>query len=179
MLPASLASTPIVFKGVRFQVRSVQRSRRSGGTQTREIVEPPDSVVVLPVFDNGDVLLIRNERFAVGQVLWELCAGTLEPGEGPEDCAARELIEETGHQADRLTPLIGFYPTPGFCTEFMHGYLATGLKQVGQDLDETEQITPQIVSMDRALTLIRQGAIQDAKTIALLLYHHVFQPEAR
>lgn len=179
MLPDSLKSSPVVFKGARFQVRAVERSRRSGGTQTREVVEPPDSVVVLPVMESGDVVLIRNERFAVGKTLWEVCAGTLEPGEDPDACAARELIEETGYEAKALTRLTDFYPTPGFCTEFMRGYLATGLRHVGQDLDETERITPEIVPMNKALAMIRDGIIEDAKTIALLLYHHTFGEETR
>ncbi len=178
MLPPALQAAPVVFKGVRFDVHAVELPRRSGGVMRREIVRPPDSVVVLPVLDNGDVVLIRNDRFAVGQTLWEVCAGTLEPGEDPDACAARELIEETGYEADTLTPLTSFYPTPGFCTEFMRGYRATGLRHVGQHLDETERITPQVLSMPQALTMIRDGSIRDAKTIALLLYHHTFAPDS-
>lgn len=143
----------------------------------REVVVPADAVVVLPITDEGDVVLIRNERFAVGRTLWETCAGTIEPGEPPEVCAARELIEETGYEAAMLTHLTSFYPTPGFCTEFMHGYLATGLRHVGQKLDETEQITPQVVPMKEALAMVRDGRILDAKTITMLLFHHAFAAE--
>jgi ADP-ribose pyrophosphatase len=179
MLPDSLQNAPVVFKGVRFDVLAVELTRRSGGVMRREIVRPPDSVVVLPVFDNGDIVLIRNDRFAVGRTLWEVCAGTLEPGEAPAVCAARELIEETGYEAAALTPLTSFYPTPGFCTEFMHGYLARGLNHVGQNLDDTEQITPEVLPMTTALAMIRRGEIIDAKTIAMLLYVHTFAAELR
>lgn len=178
MLPDSLCDAPVVFDGVRLRVRAVERPRRSGGVERREIVEPGDSVVVLPRFDDGRIVLIRNQRFAVGQALWEVCAGTLEPGEDPDTAAGRELIEETGYEARTLRRVAGFYPTPGFCTEFMHAYLATGLTHVGQNLDETERIEPHVLTMAEALAMIRRGDILDAKTIALLLYTHVFESGA-
>lgn len=185
MLPPGLSDTPVILKGVRFNVHAVELPRHSGGTQRREVVSPPDSVVVLPLLEPapGDaderVVLIRNERFAVGRTLWELCAGTMEAGEDPATCGARELIEETGYRAETLEPIADFFPTPGFCTEHMHGFVARGLTHVGQDLDETEKIEVHTLPLPEAVAMIGRGEVQDGKTIALLLHYHVFRQKGR
>ncbi len=120
------------------------------------------------------VVLIRNERFTVGKTLWELPAGTVERGEELEATAGRELEEETGYAADRLTRLTAFYPTPGFCTERMTAYLAQGLTHRGQALDETENITVEAKSWGETMQMVRDGRIEDGKTIATLLYYACF-----
>jgi ADP-ribose pyrophosphatase len=125
----------------------------------------------------GGVVLIRNERFAVGETLWELPAGTVETGESPDDCAPRELAEETGFACDKIEKLTDFFPTPGFCTERLHAYRARGLSYVGQDLDATEKITAEVVPWEQALAMVRGGDIRDAKTIATLLFHESFKDE--
>ncbi|MEM6854537.1 MAG: NUDIX hydrolase [Planctomycetota bacterium] len=173
-----------VFEGVRVTVRAVDLPKRGGGTHRREVVEAADAVVILPLIADGDaegfdfkgpgVVLIRNERFALKQTLWELPAGTVEPGESPDACAPRELTEETGYRAEAVVKLTEFFPTPGFCTELLHAYRAEGLTFTGQDLDETEKITAQAVAWDRAMKMVEDGTIRDAKTIATLLYHHAF-----
>ena len=127
--------------------------------------------------DAGTVVLIRNERFAVGQTLWELPAGTVEPGESLEACAHRELAEESGYEADRLTPMLAFYPTPGICTEMMTAYRAERLSFRGQALDDTERIVAEAMPLNDALRMIRDNRIRDAKTITTLLYHQVFGAE--
>jgi len=160
--------------GVRVNLLVTERARRSGGVQRREIAEVADAVVILPLLEDAQVVLIQNERFAVGQTLWELPAGTLEPDEDPAACAARELAEETGYEAQQIERLTAFYPSPGFCTEKLHAYRATGLKHVGQSLEETERITTHVVALDEAYAMVREGRIEDAKTIAALLYHHAF-----
>ena len=131
--------------------------------------------MVLPVTDDGRILLIRNDRFAIGQTLWELCAGTLEPGEEPARCAARELVEETGYRAASLDPLCGFYTCPGFCTEYLHCFLAAGLEHVGQSLDEGEKIEVEALPAPRVMEMIRSGQVRDAKTIATMLYWWTFR----
>lgn len=161
-------------EGVRTTIRAIDLPKRGGGTHRREVVEAADAVVILPLMDNGDVVLIRNERFAVQDTLWELPAGTVEAGESPDDCAPRELVEETGYRAERVEKLAEFFPTPGFCTELLHAYRATGLTFVGQDLDETEKITAQVVAWDEAMRMVRDNVIRDAKTIATLLHHQTF-----
>jgi len=176
----------LVHAGVRVHLRVKDRARRSGGSQRREIAEVADAVVILPLlaadeaaaaglgFRGPGVVMIRNERFAVGKTLLELPAGTLEPGEDPAACAARELAEETGYEAQQIERLTAFYPSPGFCTEKLHAFVATGLTAVGQSLDETERITPEPMPLSRAYDLIRDGTIEDAKTIATLLYFKAF-----
>ena len=163
-----------VFEGVRFRVLAMELPKRSGGTMRREVVVPSNAVVILPMLDAHTIVMIRNERFAVGQTLWELPAGTVEPGEDLEVCAGRELTEETGYEATELTRLIEFYPSPGFCTELMTAYQAVGLAFKGQNLDETERITPEAIPLTDALQMIRDNRIRDAKTITTLLYHNIF-----
>lgn len=140
----------------------------------REVVVPANAVVVLPMLDEKTVVLIRNERFAVGQTLWELPAGTLEAGEDTALCAGRELLEETGYAAAEVTRLIDFYPSPGFCTELLTAFLARELVFRGQDLDETERITTEAVPLIESIQMVRDNRIRDAKTIATLLYYQTF-----
>lgn len=163
-----------VFEGVKFSVDVVRRPKRGGGYARREVVLHPGAVVVLGLLPGDQVVLIRNERFAIGQELLELPAGTLEPPEPPEICAGREMIEETGYQPGNVELLTKFFTSPGICTELMYAYLATDLKQVGQHLEETERITVQPTPLDQALDYVRQGVIQDGKTIATLLYFNAF-----
>jgi ADP-ribose pyrophosphatase len=159
-----------VLTGRVFGVDRVVLPGPGDSTIERHIVVHGGSVVVLPILDDGRVVLIRNDRFAVGQTLWELCAGTLKAGEDPAVCAARELEEETGYRAGQVRPLCGFYTCPGFCTEFLHCFMATGLQHVGQALDETEQIEVEAVEAAVAIRMVHEGQIVDAKTIASLLY---------
>jgi len=165
-----------VFEGVKFDVERRYVPTREGGMAMREVVVHPGAVVVLPILGDGRVVMIRNRRFAVGETLWELCAGTLEPGEDPSVTAARELIEETGYRAGRLEPLTMFYTSPGICDERMFAFVATELTEVGQRLDATERID--VVPLDRheVLGLVEAGEVRDGKTIATLLYHEVFGP---
>lgn len=159
-----------VVEGKVFGVDRVVLRERDGSTRERHVVVHGGSVVVLPVLDDGRVVLIHNNRFAIGRKLWELCAGTLEKGEAPALAAARELVEETGYEASSIEPLCGFYTCPGFCTEFLHCFVATGLKHVGQSLDETEEIEVRPWDAADAVRMIHEGEIVDAKTIAALLY---------
>ena len=167
---AGLKSTR-VFEGVRFDVHAVELPGHNGKTVRREAVIASNAVVILPLLDKQTVVLIRNERFAVGQTLWELPAGTIEQGEDPHICAQRELLEESGYRADQVTKLIDFYPSPGICTEQMHAFLAQGLTHEGQSLDENERITVEVVPLKRSMQMIRDNTIRDGKTIATLLYY--------
>ncbi len=160
----------IVYRGIRFDVHALTLSGDQGETYRRDVVAMADAVVVLPLLDASTVVMIRNARVGAGQTLWELCAGTLEEGEDPQVCAERELIEETGYRAGRIEPLTAFYTCPGICTEYMYAYVAHDLTHVGQNLDENEQIEVHELKLDRVMTMLRQGEIRDAKTIATLLY---------
>ncbi len=163
-----------LLEGRVFDVDQYDLRESDGRIVTRQVVIHGGSVVVLPVLEGERIVMIRNHRFAVDKQLWELCAGTLEEGEDPLLCAGRELIEETGYQAARITPLGGFYACPGFSTEYLHTFLATDLTHVGQDLDETEQIEVEVLAVDRVLEMIRTGQVMDAKTIATVLYWNTF-----
>lgn len=173
MLPQSLRDSQRVFEGVRFDVHAFDVSGHR-----REVIVHPGATVILPLMDDGSVVMIRNERFAVGETLWELPAGTLEIGEDPAVCAAREVTEETGYEADSLELLTAFYATPGICTEKLHAYVARGLTHVGQDLDATEKIEVEVMAWDRTMQMVRSGEICDAKTIATLLYFNAFMKDA-
>ncbi len=140
----------------------------NGVSITREVVVHPGAVVIVPVLDDGQLVLIRNIRHAVDEELWELPAGTREAGEKPMETAARELEEETGYRAGLLTPLIEFYTSPGLLTERMHAYVATELKFVGQKLEEGEQITVKPVKSENVERMLMVGDIQDGKTLAAL-----------
>lgn len=165
-----------VYGGIRFDVHQVELPGATGidhvpSTVTRDVCVTSDAVVILPLLSVDSVVLIRNERFAVGETLWELPAGTTEPGELPLQTARRELIEETGYQAERVAHLIDFFTSPGICTETMHAFVARGLRQVGQDLDENERITPEVVDLKQTMKMVADNTIRDAKTIATLLYY--------
>lgn len=174
MLPGTQTASQVVFKGVRFDIHRVALPGQGGRTVQRDVVAAPGAVVVLPLLDPRTVVLIRNERFAVGQTLWELPAGTIEAGEPTDVCAHRELQEEAGYRAGRVQPLVEFFPSPGVCTERMHVFLADRLQHVGQDLDENERITVEAIPLERSMQMVRDNTIQDGKTIAALLYYRVF-----
>ncbi len=163
-----------IFQGVKFGVERRAVPTRSGDVAMREVVVHPGAVVVLPILDDGRYVMIRNRRFAVGETLWELCAGTLEPGEDPAATAARELVEETGYEASHIRALTTFYTSPGICDERMYAFVATGLSEVGQQLEATEEIEVRLLTRAEVMALARNGEIRDGKTLATLLFHQAF-----
>jgi ADP-ribose pyrophosphatase len=160
----------VLFRGQRVDLLSIEAEHPQGKYISRELIDHPGAVVILPLLDPKTVLLIRNSREVVQETLWELPAGTLEENEDPLTCAAREVAEETGYKADKLTPLLNFFSTPGFCNEILFTYVAEELTFVGQDLDETEKIDVIPTPLSQALQMIKEGTIHDAKTICALLY---------
>jgi 8-oxo-dGTP pyrophosphatase MutT (NUDIX family) len=141
----------------------------SGGTFTRDMVHHPGAVLVVPILGDGRLVLIRNYRICVEQWLLEFCAGTIDLNETPAQCAGRELVEETGYQAERLTPLGSFYTSPGVTDERMQVFAATELTQVGQKLEPDELI--EVVQMTSADVMVQleAGKLIDGKSIAGLL----------
>lgn len=162
----------VLHHGAKFSYESVRIVGPDGHESWRQMVRHPGAVVVVPVLSDGRLALIRNERFAVGQALLELPAGTLEPGEKPEICAGRELIEETGYEAATLTPLGRFYTTPGMTDELIWAYVGRGLRHVGQRLEPGEHITVIPTPMDAAMAMIDDGRLMDAKSMLALLLAH-------
>ena len=145
-----------------------------GSTGTLEMIRHPGASAVVPVLgepgDDPEVLLIRQYRYAADQFLYEIPAGRLDPGESPADCARRELQEETGYSAGRVEHVFTMYTTPGFTDEKIHLFVATGLVagQAHREADEFMELVP--TRLSRALSMVEQGEIQDAKTALALLY---------
>lgn len=135
-------------------------------TVTLEVIHHPGAAAIVAVDDTDGVTLIRQFRHAAGGFIWEIPAGTLHPGEPPVECAARELREETGVIAADLVSLGSIVTTPGFCDERIHLFLARRLTAVAQQLDHDEVLSVSRVPLLEAVEMIRDGAIQDAKTIA-------------
>jgi nudix-type nucleoside diphosphatase (YffH/AdpP family) len=140
-----------------------------GSTRLREIVEHAPGAAVVAVDADGQVLLVRQSRPAVGTDLLELPAGLVDTGETPLDCARRELAEETGFTADHLQPLTRFYSSPGFCTELLHIFVATDLRPAPTAHDEEEDIELVRLPLGVAIDQVLDGEISDAKTVAGLL----------
>jgi ADP-ribose pyrophosphatase len=157
-----------IFEGRVFDVIA-DTVREGDETYVREVVHHPGSAVILPVFDDGTVALVKQYRHPAVKYLLELPAGTLNDRELPEAGAARELEEELGVVAGRLEKLSEFFVSPGFLSEKMWLYLATDLRETQQRLDDDEAIEIVRVSLDRALQMITEGEIEDAKTIIGLL----------
>ena len=145
--------------------------RDDGHRATREVVEHPGAVAIL-AWDGARVALVRQWRHATGGALLEIPAGTLEPDEAPATTARRELAEEVGLSAASWVEGPTFYTAPGFCTELMHLYLATGLTEATADADDDEQLEPSWMSLDDALAAIDDGRIEDAKSIAAIGWFH-------
>ena len=163
MKPVVTASYTI-YNGRIFDVR-IDSIREADIEYTREIVVHKGSAVVVPVFDDGTVALVRQYRHAAEEFLLEIPAGTLNAGEDPKLGAIRELQEEIGVTAENIEKLTEFYVSPGFLTEKMHVFLATGLTNVGQKLEADELLTVERHSFDELNKMIRNGEITDAKTM--------------
>jgi ADP-ribose pyrophosphatase len=157
-----------VFSGRVFSV-TVDTVREGDKTYVREVVHHPGSAVILPVFDDGTIALVRQYRHPAARYLLELPAGTLNDKERPEEGAARELEEELGLVAGKMEKLSEFFISPGFCEEKMWLYLATDLTETAQRLEEDEMIEVVRLPIDRALQMVTDGEIEDAKTIIGLM----------
>jgi len=158
-----------VFSGKILNLRVDTVLLPDGRTATREVVEHSGAVVVAALNEAGEVIMVRQFRHPVGRVLLELPAGKLDAGEEPLACAKRELLEETGYEAEEWVPLYRFFSTPGFSTEEMHLFLATNLRKEEQQTDDDEFIEVVTVPLKQTLEMIERGDVCDAKSIVGLL----------
>ncbi len=165
-----------VFKGRVVNVRNDDVQLSNGKIVSREVVEHRGGVGILPITAQGEVLLVKQYRYPYEELLLEIPAGKLEPGETPFETGVRELQEETGMNATRYFDLGIDYPSPGYCNEKIHLYAADGLIEIGQHLDEGEFLNVLSVPLTEALTMVYNGELKDSKTvIALLKYHEMKQ----
>lgn len=151
-----------------------------GGVRAqREVVRHLGSVAVLAMGDDGRIVLVRQYRYPVDELLWELPAGRIDEGESPEEAAQRELQEEIGHRAEDLREIAFFYTTPGFCDEAMHLFRARRLVPAAAPGDEDERIEVQAFALADLGGMIDRGEIREAKTLVALLLELRPPPAAR
>jgi len=164
-----------VFEGKKFNVLILDVTLPTGIRTTKEVVEFPGAVAILPLLDNEKLVLIRQYRVPIKSWIYEIPAGTLEPGEDPEKCALRELEEETGYSAKKLEKLLEIYPSPGYSSEIIHIYIARELSK-GEPKTEIDEVIETVeMDLNEALEMIRKGLIKDGKTITALLYYTIYK----
>ncbi|MHB8576613.1 MAG: NUDIX hydrolase [Dehalococcoidia bacterium] len=140
-----------------------------GREAKREVVEHGGAVAIVAIDNDARLLLVRQFRTPVGDDLLEVPAGGIDDGEEPEAAAQRELQEETGYRAARIRRLAGFWVAPGYCTEFIHVFLAEGLTESRLDADDDEAITVERFTLAESIAMIASGEIRDAKSIVGIL----------
>ncbi len=160
----------VAFEGKIINMRQDTVELENGKTATRDVVEHPGGVCVLPLTDQNEVIMVKQFRYPYGEVIYEIPAGKLDrQGEDPLDCGKRELEEEAGMVADEFTFLGRMYPSPGYCAEIIHIYLARGLHPSKQHLDEDEFLEVYKIPFQTVLEAVMAGEITDGKTqIAVL-----------
>lgn len=166
-----LLSSKEIFRGRAVNLRVDTVEKASGQVTTREVVEHSDCIAVVPVDGADNIVMVRQFRTPINKMLLEIPAGGMNAGEGPEACVRRELQEEIGYLPGRLQRLGGFYAAPGYCSEYLHIYLATQLTEsrlVAEDTDEIEVVR---VPVSNIMPMIESGEICDAKSIAALLQY--------
>lgn len=154
-----------------FKVQTETWRDPAGNQMTRDTIDHPGAVAILPFLSSKRVLMIRQFRTAVGSWIWEIPAGTLEKGEKPLQCARRELIEEVGFAARKWKKLGTFWTAPGFCNEVMHVYRAWDLTPARGQADADEHIRVREMPIDEVQAAARTGRLRDAKSLAALYLH--------
>ena len=158
-----------VFSGELLHVFKDEAILPDSSTGRREWIQHPGACAVVPMFGNGDCVLIQQFRYPAQQLFWEVPAGKIDFDEDPLSTASRELEEETGYRAEQLTYIGHFYPAIGYADEIIHIYLAEGLTQGAQNTDQDEFLSIYRVPFEEALSMIDSGDINDAKTISSII----------
>lgn len=159
-----------VFDGNLLKVQKDTVKLPNGNTSTREYIRHSGAVAIVPVLKDGSIVLVKQCRYPMGTVMWEIPAGKLDhgPQEDPDECAKRELSEETGYSAEHWQPLVTIATTPGFSDEIIHLYKAWGLKKGDQHPDEDEFVTAKAFTPAEIKQMILTGELYDAKTLCAL-----------
>ena len=159
-----------VFSGRLLKVQRDHVTLPNGNDTTREYIRHPGAVAIVPVLADGRVVLVKQCRYPLGTLLWEIPAGKLDHGEAEDadECARRELSEETGYEAEHWQRLVSIATTPGFSDEIIHLYKAWGLKQYAQHTDEDEFIGVEAFTPEQLKAMVAAGELYDAKTLCAL-----------
>ena len=158
-------------EGYCFEVVADQVIWPNGKKVKRSLIIHPGISVMVPVLDTDRLILIKQYRYGSKNLLWELPAGTINPGETPLQCAKREIEEEIGYKAKRLEKMISCYSSPHFSTEIVHCFVATDLIKTKINLDDDEIIEAKVFPVKKVKDMINGGKIQDAKTLVTLFYY--------
>ncbi len=169
--------TEYIYKGKKINLRLARLKLPDGRSAFREVVEHRGSVAIIPLLDDGRIVLLRQYRPVIGEWILEIPAGTIEPGERPHECALRELEEETGYRAGKITKLLEFYVSPGYTTEKIYLYKAENLQKTKPRPEPYEFLEIVELTLSEALDKILNGDIRDAKTIIALLYLAYYERE--
>lgn len=168
-----------LFKGKTFSLEKEVLHFSDQDSHQWDIIVHPGAVAILPIQEDGSLLLIKQWRRAIGKVIFEIAAGTLDNKEAPLTCAMREIQEEVGVKAETFIPLGGFYSAPGFCTEYIHLFLAKDLSESSLPGDPHEAIDVVEVTLEQAIGMLHNEEIEDAKTILALLRYKEFKENFR
>jgi ADP-ribose pyrophosphatase len=168
-MPFEFLRSETLLKGRAFSIRRDTLKTPDGRETKFDIIEHGGSVIIVPMDQDGNLLFVRQYRHAAGMDLLELPAGTLEEGEDPAICAAREIREETGFAADKIKKIGDFYLAPGYSTEFMHVYLAQDLRHDPLAADDDEFLSVEKIPFAEAVQMAERGEMPDAKSLAALL----------
>ena len=163
-----------IYSGKIFDVVKQNVQLPNGKTTDRDLIVHGGASAILPVFDDGRILLVRQFREATGTDILEIPAGRLDIGEDPEVCAIRELREETGYNAQNMRLLIKYFPCTGYSTEILYIYLAEGLSPGKANLDEDEFVSAEIYPQGELIDMIQSGDIIDSKTILAILHYKLY-----
>lgn len=173
-MPEFAKHSTLIFKGKCFDVRAKQVESRDEQAHIYEGIMHPGGVVVLPILNANEIVMIRNRRVVVDEDLWELPAGFLEKNEPAAVTAKRELLEETGYMAGKTEHMTSFYASPGMSNELIHGYVAWELELRQQQLEPAEWISVEVMTKEKICNMLRDGTIKDSKTMLLLFFYFQF-----
>jgi ADP-ribose pyrophosphatase len=162
-------STRRVYNGKVLSVDVDEVEEPSGLRVTREVTRHSGSVGIVPITEDGQLILVRQYRYPADDDIWEIPAGRIDPGETPQDAAARELAEEVGLRPERLEPVLAYLTSPGFCDEIVHLFRATHLVPASATPDEDERIEVARFPLTELRSLVARGVVREAKTIIALL----------